>query len=406
MSERSRSVAPRRTSFVRPAAFSFLRSLRLCGLWIAVGLWLSPLASTAEDELDGRANDDIASGENGLPPGRRALETADGVLFRDGSFLLGSVVAMVDGVLTLRRSDTEGELAVRWGRVETIRSRRRIEVVLRSGEEIVGSAWPDHGSRFLLDPEEGDTIRSVPVDRVLAIDPPETPIRVRGSVRAGGSRHEGNATSDSLFLRADVQAALGQHLLSARAAWSHAESSGELTGENVRGEGRWDVFLTERLFVFTHGSAEIDKLADVEFRSIVGAGPGYQIARRFKLAGEFTEDVHWIDRLDLRADVGLSWIHEEYDEADTRNFLSARWSARLDFFVLPNVSLFHVHEGYPSLERFDDVRIETRQGVRVDLPAGFLATAEIDWDWDNVPSPGFDRSDVLYVLTLGYRFEL
>src|SRR5690606_41534892 len=178
--------------------------------------------------------------------------TADGVLFRDGSFLLGSVVAMVDGVLTLRRSDTEGELAVRWGRVETIRSRRRIEVVLRSGEELVGSAWPDHGSRFLLDPEEGDTIRSVPVDRVLAIDPPETPIRVRGSVRAGGSRHEGNATSDSLFLRADVQAALGQHLLSARAARSRPATSGAVTGANVGAAARSDVFLAARLAVFRH----------------------------------------------------------------------------------------------------------------------------------------------------------
>ena len=37
-----------------------------------------------------------------------------------------------------------------------------------------------------------------------------------------------------------------------------------------------------------------------------------------------------------------------------------------------------------------------------DRQENFTATAQLDYDWDNTPSPGNDRVDTRYLFNLGY----
>ena len=36
----------------------------------------------------------------------------------------------------------------------------------------------------------------------------------------------------------------------------------------------------------------------------------------------------------------------------------------------------------------------------------FNSTLQVNWRWDNTPSPGNKRSDTIFLLTLGYSFDL
>lgn len=367
---------------------------------LALGFFATT-ARAGDDELQvGRA--EVTPPSSGLAP---ALES-DGVAFRNGSVILGDIIAMTRSTLRIKRRDTGEELSVRWGRVATIRSSRPLEIVLEDGRRVVGPVLPGRAWSVRVDTSLPEGPAIVPIRRVAAIDPPEVEPKIDGSVSAGGSRHDGNAQSEALFLRGEIEALLGRHRLAGRAFWNHAESAeAGVTAEEARGEGRWDFFVTDRMFTFVDGTAETDELEDLDLRSVITLGPGYQFVREGDFPEEWLEDVRWLDRLDFRGDLGLSWIHEEYDAARGRDFIAARWSAEIDWQVLPRVTIFHSHQGFPSLEDIEDLRVQTRQGVRVDLPAGFITTAEIQWEWDNVPAPGFDRSDFLYILTLGYAFE-
>ena len=69
------------------------------------------------------------------------------------------------------------------------------------------------------------------------------------------------------------------------------------------------------------------------------------------------------------------------------------------------VELFHRHEGYPSLASIRDLYITSEQGLRFKIWENFIATMQLDYRWDNTPSPGFERSDTQYLATLGYAFD-
>ena len=60
--------------------------------------------------------------------------------------------------------------------------------------------------------------------------------------------------------------------------------------------------------------------------------------------------------------------------------------------------------GFQSLEDKQDTVIKLWTGLRFPLVAGFVATGEYVWDWDNNPAPGNDKTDTEYRLKLGYHW--
>jgi len=74
--------------------------------------------------------------------------------------------------------------------------------------------------------------------------------------------------------------------------------------------------------------------------------------------------------------------------------------------VVPKkIFLFHIQEGYPSLERAKDIYILTEQGVRFSILENFFAAIQMNWRWDNTPAAGRERDDTTYLFSLGYNFE-
>ena len=98
---------------------------------------------------------------------------------------------------------------------------------------------------------------------------------------------------------------------------------------------------------------------------------------------------------------------EDFKKSPDQQYVSGRWSVKIDWAIYPGrIVLFHYHEGYPSLERASDFYLTTEQGVRLSIIKNFFAALQINYRYDNTPPPGRERSDTVYLISLGYNFDL
>jgi hypothetical protein len=97
---------------------------------------------------------------------------------------------------------------------------------------------------------------------------------------------------------------------------------------------------------------------------------------------------------------------EDYIVAENRDFSAAQWLVNYDqFFFNQFVQLFHVNNGYISLEDGDDWFINTRQGVRFPFYKGLVTSLQYNYSYQNNPSPEANSKwNSAIMILLGYQF--
>src|SRR5262249_24345988 len=142
-------------------------------------------------------------------------------------------------------------------------------------------------------------------------------------------------------------------------AYNYAQNQDGVTLRNGKAEIKYDFFITKRFFVFASSLFEYDFFQDLNLRTVVGTGPGYQIIDK----GDFTSES--LKEMQLYGEAGVAYLSEDHRYAADDQFVSARWAVKFDWPVVPKkVALFHKHEGFPSLEKAKDIYVTTEQGVR------------------------------------------
>ena len=109
--------------------------------------------------------------------------------------------------------------------------------------------------------------------------------------------------------------------------------------------------------------------------------------------------------MQLSAEAGLGFFNEDFKRSQDRNNVTGRWAVNFNWPVLPALTLFHQHQGFPSLEKRSDFYITSQQGLRWHMLENFVSTLQLNWRYDNTPAPGNKKSDKQYLLTIGYAFE-
>jgi putative salt-induced outer membrane protein YdiY len=136
---------------------------------------------------------------------------------------------------------------------------------------------------------------------------------------------------------------------------------------------------------------EGDEFQDLNLRASGGPAVGYQF-----FEGKPTS---------LAVEVGPTYVHEDYDTQEDNNFFSSRWYIGFSHWFFDELFQYYLRNlGFQSLEDKQDTVIKLWTGLRFPLVAGFVATGEYVWDWDNNPAPGNDKTDTEYRLKLGYHW--
>jgi putative salt-induced outer membrane protein YdiY len=338
---------------------------RLATVWVAAGLLLFFLTATA---------------------------LADEVFLKNGNHLSGTIVSMGEGKLVLE-TNFAGRLTIDWGSVERLSTDAPLTIVLADGSTILGIPGPDETpGRLKLAAEPLSDPVPVELALVAAINPPEEPpVKFNGRINVGLNKASGNTDKENAHVDAELIARTAKQRFTMGGAYNRASDNNRKSEDNASGYSKYDYFLTERLYLYMNGMAEMNKFRDINLRTTVGPGIGYMV-----FEGEL---------MNLSIEAGPSYVRTDYDQADDQDSTSGRWAVKFDrFFFEKVVQYYFTNEGYISSSDTSDVFMFTRTGLRFPIRSGLTLNAGFEWDWDNTPAEGTDKSDYRYILSIGYGF--
>jgi putative salt-induced outer membrane protein YdiY len=342
-----------------------------------------------------------AEAAGSLEDQEEAVVTApDTVYLKDGSVIKGHIVEMGAGKLKLNLT-SEDEIVISWSEVQAIESEKSIVLQLKDDSVQKGTLGRGDDGQLIISRESVAEPIVVDVASVAAVNPPPVKyIRHKGNLNAGGVIDDGNTDKKEFSAFGEYIARSKEQRLTIKGEYHYSEENGNLSERNGKAGIKYDLFLTDRFFIFASAQIEKDEFEDLRLRTALTTGPGYQ----FIDDGDFESE--YLDKMELYAQVGIAFFSEDYEDADDDQYAAGHWGIRWDWPITPlGMTVFHNHLGFPGLENGDDIYVTSQQGIRFDLWQGLIATLQVNWDWDNTPQPGNDRSDTKYLGTVGYAFD-
>ncbi len=213
----------------------------------------------------------------------------------------------------------------------------------------------------------------------------------KGRLNLGASQSSGNTDKWAVNADAEAKGRSEKDRIVLSAAYNRESSDGVDTADNARIAAEYNRFLSKKWFLGLQGSAEHDDFADLNLRTTIGAGAGYQIIET--------------GQTDLSIEGGPTYVNEDLQAAPDRDFIAGRWAVNFEMYVFDKFAqLFHNHVGLVNMERTSDVLIKTKQGARIPFRNSFNVTAQVNWDHDTEPTPGTEKNDTRYILSVGYNW--
>ena len=326
----------------------------------------------------------------GLAAFAASSAAADTVTLRNGDRLSGTVVKMEADTLWFETAYA-GTLKLPWGEVGRIETDAPVRLKLDDSAEFDTRLATSAERELSVQPGGVGEPAPLPLDRVVAINPPRHPDRTVLSGRAslGGSFARGNTEADTLHLDGELVARNQTQRVTLDGELNEASQNGVDTLSNCRVGLKADHFLDERTYAYANTRFDHDGQADLDLRSTLGVGVGRQFVER--------------DDLKFSLEGGLSLVHEDYGVAPDERFPGARAALRYEQGFWGNrLRVFHSSDLLLSLETIEDYLLQTRSGFRVPMGNGLSLGAQVNLDYDAVPATGKDSTDTALLFKLDY----
>lgn len=321
-----------------------------------------------------------------------SIAFADTVYLKNGDRITGKVISLKNDILTFETSFA-GKMSIKWREVATLTSDSPVRLMLEEGSSLESKLSADEAGQIEVKLPEAANPMTVSLSKVSAINPPPPgpAVKLSGRANAGVNISDGNTQTESVSLDGELVARSRINRFTIGATYQREEDDGEKTADNSSGYIKYDHFLSEKWYVLSNVTGTKDDFKDLNLRTDVGVGVGYQ----------FWET----DLRNLSFEMGLSYVNEDFIEAEDEDFSAGRWAVNFDQLLWKSpIRFFHNHEGLVSIEDSNDLIIRSRTGLRMPVYKGITSTFEVKWEWDNSPAEGQENSDTDYIFSLGYSF--
>jgi putative salt-induced outer membrane protein YdiY len=318
---------------------------------------------------------------------------ADEVNLKNGDRLSGELLRMEGGKLILKTSYA-GEVTINWEEVASLSTEKPLKVILTDETAVEGATVAAEAGKMKLDTGKLEEPATFSLIDVQAINPkPKPAVRIKGWVNAGVTSEKGNTDSDDISLTGQFEARTEKSRFTSYGEYYNEKDDGITNTKNWNLLSGYDYFLSEKWFAYAKAQFEHDEFADLDLRTRLSAGVGYQ----------FFET----DTLNLNVAAGPGYVDENFIEAPDDSFTTAMWFVNYDqYFFDKFFQLFHRSSGYWSFEDSSDWNIYTRQGIRFPIYRGFTATFQYNYDYDNKPGEATRyKWDSKWLFLLGYQFD-
>jgi putative salt-induced outer membrane protein YdiY len=335
---------------------------------------------------------------------------ADTVLTVDGSEIQGVVKAFTAEKLIIE-TEFAGEITIDGAKIKSVKTDRRVNVNLSSGDRLVGTIeWVDGPEAPLVHTAMGPIpIRSDDITGMWdegAEDPAVVASRTKmeaeiqaakpkwsATLEAGGVLTEGNTETLNARGRFDVRRKSPDDLLHFYLAAQYSEQDDIRSQNEYLGGVRFEATVTERWYWYTRLELEFDEFENLDLRATAAAGVGY----------------YWLKKPEheLKTSVGAGYRHESYDSGRTTD--EAVIDLGLDYRadLAPWVQFTHSTVYNPAFEDFDDYRL--RLDTALLLP--FAGTDDLKLklgvknEYNSRPVGGLERLDNTYYANVVWQIK-
>jgi putative salt-induced outer membrane protein YdiY len=320
------------------------------------------------------------------------IAAADEVHLKNGDRFTGEVKSLEDDKLILVTSYA-GEISITWSEVSVLKTDTPIKVVLTDESVVEGVAKPGEEEEMNLLTEKIEGGVSFRLADVKSINPKPAEPAVKISARAnvGIDVKKGNTDTETYHFDGSFVARTENNRYRVAFEADKEKSYDVDTVDSWLGSINYDHFFGEKWFLYGNASFENDAFKDLNLRSVLGVGSGYQFIETSstKLSGE----------------AGYSYVNEDYVIDADDSYSAGRLAFVMEKPLFDDrVVFFHNDEALVNLEDADDITIRTQTGFRFPFYKRLNVTLQYNWDWEKMPATGQEKTDERYLVTLGYTY--
>jgi len=312
---------------------------------------------------------------------------ADEICMKNGDRITGTVVSAKEGKLTLETSYA-GNITIKMEEIESIETESTLTLRFQEDETVLkGKLTTEDGKLQLLPCTEADAT-CIPMQRIRTINLPDT--LWSGSVCLGGTHQAGNTERLSVSFGAEATRRSLKGRFSLSFLYNYAEEDNELTTRNTYGTLKEDYFFTDKFYGLLSIEALQDKFKDLNLRTVVGPGLGYQV----------WED----DAKSLLFEAGVAYYSENRIDAEDDEWLTARLATNISYKLAPWITVSDSFIWYPQLETFGEYTLRNEAAMVTSLYGSWSLRLANLWERDSNPGVDVKYDDIKSTLSLQYSF--
>jgi putative salt-induced outer membrane protein YdiY len=316
--------------------------------------------------------------------------SSDEVFLKNGDRLTGSVKATNEGKLIFETSYS-GEIGIKLADIQRVATDKPVTVQLDDKSQLTGILSTTDGTEMRIAADVDAVPQPLPMARVAAISLPEIPrLKISGQTNVGLDMNRGNTDQDTYHADAESIFRWPDDRVTIGGSGDLEKSNGEKTKQQATLGGKYDHFLNKQWYLYSGLGFEHDKFADLNLRTTVSAGSGYQI--------------YETERTNLFIEAGPAYIWQNYDKSEDDNYAAVHWGLRFDRYLLKawKLQAFHRHTLDWSVEESSAYLFKSATGLRIPILDSLQATAQVNFDRNNAPAADAKKDDYEYLLTGGY----
>jgi len=318
----------------------------------------------------------------------------DELVLKNGDRLTGKIVHLVGGKM-LFKSDVAGEVTVALANIQTLSSDGPINVSLKDKTGLNQKLVAADAGRFGVAGSDSLEAQEFAVADIASINKPVP--KWTGDVSLGITSTHGNTKTEMISANANATKRTDKDRMTVGADYAKGEQEDPDTNETVtiedwwRAKAKYDYFFSKKGYGYLDGRYEKDAVAELDRRTIVGVGAGYQ----------------WIEseNMNFSTEFGLASLYEKFkNQTDSNSEISFQLGYNFDKKLRENIKFTHDLTYYPAIDKFSDYYLTTTAGIRADFTEKIFMTFKAIFNYDATPAIGRGGTDTKYFLGLGYRF--
>ncbi len=312
---------------------------------------------------------------------------ADEIVLQNGDRLTGTVVKMEKQVLTLKTAYSPA-IEIQVSAIKEMKTDNPAEIRLSSGEVLKGKISSEAPGQITVASSDERGATTIDQGKIAAINPP--PVKWEGGITLGGNMQKGNTDRTGASAAIEGVKRGENDRFSLRYLFNYGTENKKVATRNHFGALEYDYFFVKKMYGYLGMDVLNDKFRDIQLRTTIGPGVGYQI---------------WEDAVKaLAIEGGLSYLSESHYVAANTDSWTARLGARFKYSLGKYLVFTDQATYYPSIEHSGEYLVRNEAAVSAPLGAKWAMRLSHILDYASNPPDEKKKTDTNTILGLQYKF--